>query len=176
MDIIEKYKSSIPEKLIKLWEEDGFSVYKDGLFKTVNPDDFEYVVEEWKSIQELFTLNFTSVHIIGYTSFGNLIIWVYKENEDSYLAMLDILHNKYEILVDDDFDFFWDVLLNDTGFLKKFFDVELFQQVMQKCGIVEKDECYGFVPLPALGGTKDVKLAEKVKLKEYLTICFQTFG
>ncbi|WP_347219113.1 T6SS immunity protein Tdi1 domain-containing protein, partial [Chryseobacterium sp.] len=94
----------------------------------------------------------------------------------SYLAVLDILYNQYEILVVEDFDFFWNVLLKDKGFLNKFFDYQIFNESIEKYSPLAEGECYGFVPLPALGGAKDVKYAEKVKLQEYLSICSQAFG
>ena len=44
---IERYRGKLPNQLLAYWEEHGWAGYADGLFWTVNPQEYEAVVEAW---------------------------------------------------------------------------------------------------------------------------------
>ncbi|BDM21800.1 hypothetical protein KMS_R15580 [Pseudomonas sp. LRP2-20] len=41
---IERYKGKLPDRLLQYWSEHGWCGYGDGMFWTVNPQDYESVV------------------------------------------------------------------------------------------------------------------------------------
>ena len=54
----------------------------------------------------------------------------------------------------------------DTGFTDDYFELPLYQEAVEKHGELDYTQCFGFVPLLALGGFKDVDHLDKVKILE----------
>lgn len=156
-----------------LWDAYGLASYGDGIFWTVNPQKYEWVIEELKEVNELFLIKGKKFYVFGRNSFGD-IFFLIESKERNSIGFFSILYNDYSIMGDDDFDFFFNFTLNEPLTFKRELSQELFNQCKEKLGSLKSDECYGFSPLPALGGDKDIKHAEKVKLKEYLSICAQS--
>lgn len=50
------------------------------------------------------------------------------------------------------------------------------ESVRAREGNLEDDECYGCVPLQALGGTASIETFKKVKYREYLELALQVTG
>jgi len=171
--IISQYKDILPEELIALWEKYGFFQIDNGLLWFVNPNDYKEVIEEWKNVNEMLTFDDSEYSVIARTAFGCLLIWV-GDGDNSYLARLNIITNEWSAPATN-MDFFFNVLLLDWTYKEDDLDEILFKECYENLGLLAPDECYGFVPLPALGGAKDVKFAEKVKLNEYLSICAQVW-
>lgn len=171
---ISQYKDVIPKELIFLWEKYGLFHIDNGLLWFVNPNDYVNIFEEWAEVNEMLTLEDRKYHVIARTAFGCLLILV-NNGIDSYLAQLNTLTNEWSVSANN-MSFFFNVLLLDYTYKEDDLDEILFKECYKDLGLLKPDECYGFVPLPALGGAKDVKLAEKVKLREYLSICSQVFG
>jgi hypothetical protein len=44
---LEKWRDKLPEQLLTYWQQEGWCEYKDGLFCTVDLDDYEDLVDEW---------------------------------------------------------------------------------------------------------------------------------
>lgn len=65
--------------------------------------------------------------------------------------------------------------LNDE-YITKNFELSLYQEVVRTYGELDYDYCFGFVPLLALGGPKDVNHLDKVKIIEHLYIITQLVG
>lgn len=173
-NVVEEYKNILPEEIIQALKEFDLFYIDNGLLWFVNPNDYVDILEEWAKANEMLTLEDRKYYVIARTAFGCLLIWVCNGN-NSYLSYLDILSNEWSV-PSTDMDFFLNVLLLDYTYKEDDLDEVLFKKCYKSLGLLKSDECYGFVPLPALGGAKDVKLAEKVKLKEYLSICSQVFG
>ncbi|BEV17158.1 hypothetical protein HBDW_39460 [Herbaspirillum sp. DW155] len=47
---IEKWRDKLPDQLLKYWEREGWCEYANGLFCTVDPDDYEDLVDEWQHL------------------------------------------------------------------------------------------------------------------------------
>lgn len=172
-ELLIEFKNEFPEDVSELWKNDGFSWYCNGLFRTVNPNDWKHIQQEWVD-SEFFTLDFKSIHVFGITALGFPMIWVNKPDESGYMAIFDILNDDYGVLFNGKFSFFWNVLLSDESYLKMKLDKDFIDSAYNKLGDLESDECFGIVPLPALGGDKNIEHVEIVKLNEYLNICAQS--
>ncbi|WP_017703740.1 GAD-like domain-containing protein, partial [Pseudomonas syringae] len=46
---IAKYKHRLPDQLLDYWADHGWSGYAEGLFWTVNPQDYEEILDQWLS-------------------------------------------------------------------------------------------------------------------------------
>jgi hypothetical protein len=51
-----------------------------------------------------------------------------------------------------------------------------FLSALERLGYCAYDECYGYFPALALGGSEKVENLQKVKLREHLSLLFQMVG
>ncbi|MDY4669113.1 MAG: DUF1851 domain-containing protein [Oliverpabstia sp.] len=67
-------------------------------------------------------------------------------------------------------------LLEEASFRKKYFDIGLYQEAVQKFGELKEEECFGFVPLLALGGKENVEHLQKVNVKVQIELITKFIG
>ena len=70
---LEYYHGKLPNKLLAYWQAYGWCGYADGLFWTVDPEEYDSVVEAW--IGETEFMEQDAYHIIARTAFGGLYFW-----------------------------------------------------------------------------------------------------
>lgn len=68
--------------------------------------------------------------------------------------------------------------LFDSGFVSKEYRKNvlwesLHKKAIKKLGLLTEDECYGFAPLPALGGDYKAEYLIKTNIREYLSLLSQ---
>lgn len=170
---IEKYQDILPPQCIELWRTYGFSGISNGLIWLVDPDSYEPIREDWEQANDLLTVEGNKYYLIGRTAFGDLIFYVSKSG-DGYFSMVDVSYNDYQVLSSQNLSFFFNILLDDESFVEMKFLELLFKACHTKLGTLAPDECYGFAPIPVLGGDKHIDYASKVKMQEYLSICAQS--
>lgn len=73
MSAIQKWRGKIPDRLLKYWQAEGWCGYANGLFWTVNPDDYEDLVDEWLAGTPIEQLD--RFHVIARSAFGGLFLW-----------------------------------------------------------------------------------------------------
>ena len=162
-EVIKKYKDQVPEELVQIWEEDGLGTFLDGYLKVINPDEYLELV------QETYFRGDISIPIFA-TAFGDLITW--EKNE--FLGII-----KYK---DGTFDIFLENLslfikfLPDKSFTDDYFELPLYHEAVEKYSSLNYTQCFGFVPLLALGGFKDVDHMDKVKVLEHIYLMYQLTG
>lgn len=162
-EVIEKYQNQVPAELLQIWQEDGLGTFLDGYLKVINPDDY------LELLQNSYFRGEISIPIFA-TAFGDIITW--EKNE--FLGII-----KYK---DGTFDIFLENLslfikfLPDKSFTDDYFDIPLYKKAVAKHGQLAYDECFGFVPLLALGGFKDVDHMDKVKVLEHIYLMYQLTG
>ena len=66
--------------------------------------------------------------------------------------------------------------LPDESFTDDYFDLPLYYAAVERYGSLDYTQCFGFVPLLALGGFKDVKHLDKVKMYEHILLIVQLVG
>ncbi|MDO4658763.1 T6SS immunity protein Tdi1 domain-containing protein [Streptococcus sp.] len=64
----------------------------------------------------------------------------------------------------------------DNEYITKKFELDLYRQAVAKQDQLAYDECFGFVPLLALGGFKDVDHMDRVKVLEHIYLMYQLTG
>jgi hypothetical protein len=168
---IERYKGKLPSQLLDYWSEHGWSGYGDGVFWTVNPQEYEGVVASW--LEETNLQPADTYHLIGRGAFGNLYLWGERTGASLYITSQLSRYAVHESIYTGDqmnkgFQSFLlsiDADLNDYG--------DLFKPAKKKLGTLCHDEMYGFVPALILGGPDTLNHLEKVKAVEHLTILSQ---
>ena len=104
------------------------------------------------------------------TAFGDVITW----EENKFVGIVKYKYGSSEIMISN-FDLFL-ILLNDDSFVSKFFQLDLYKKAVETYGELAYDECFGFVPLLALGGKETVDQIKKVKIREHIALITELAG
>ena len=162
-EVVDKYRDKVPAELVQIWEEDGLGTFLDGYLKVINPDEYLELV------QETYFRGDISIPIFA-TAFGDIIVC----EEKQYLRMV-----KYK---DGVFNTIFEKLplfikfVNYKDFTDDYFELPLYYEAIEKYGPLDYTQCFGFVPLLALGGFKDVEHLDKVKIYEHILLITQLAG
>lgn len=178
-DSITRWRGRLPEQLLTYWRQEGWCGYASGLIWTVDPDDYEDLIDEWLEDTPLERLD--SFHVIARTAFGKL--FACGEKVGPALDIASLTHSLYALASDlrpkspADLDFEvrglfagstrrgCDLVANDkTG---------LFDRALQKLGPLAPDEMYALEPALAAGGSIALENLVRVKLDPHLTILRQ---
>ena len=167
---IDRYRGKLPDQLLAYWEEYGWCGYADGLFWTVNPQEYEPALEAW--IGDTPFMEQDAYHVIARSAFGKLYLW--GEESGETLTVFTPASICFASPPDDDIDRDFQMRLFFGGLSLDSNDVEgLFAPALQKLGRLTHDDMYGFVPAPALGGTLTLAHLQKVKAVEHLAFIAQ---
>ena len=66
----DKWRDKLPDQLLTYWKEEGWCAYGNGLFWTVNPEEYEDLIDEWLESTKLEQLD--SFHVVARSAFGDL--------------------------------------------------------------------------------------------------------
>ncbi|QIQ72691.1 hypothetical protein HBB04_03091 [Pseudomonas coronafaciens] len=168
---IDRYKNKLPNQLLEYWKDHGWSGYAQGIFWTVNPQDYEELLEQWLVGTDIFEQD--NYHVIARSAFGKLYVWGERQGScltiNSYLARYTPRTSKF---TGEKLDFGIKVFFSSKKPDESDLD-DLFRPALEKLGPLKSDEMYGFVPALALGGPMELKNLQKVKTIEHLTFLSQ---
>lgn len=168
---IDRYRGKLPDQLLAYWQEHGWCGYADGLFWTVNPHEYEPVLEAW--IGDTKFMEKDAYHIIARSAFGGLYFWGEKTGDSLILfAPGSYCIPSESILVGEKMNFGVQVFFGSLSRRDNDFS-GMFAPALKKLGRLKHDEMYGFVPAIALGGPAKVDHLQKVKAVEHLVILAQ---
>lgn len=168
---IQRYRGKLPDQLLSYWEEHGWCGYADGLFWTVNPQEYEPVLEAW--IGDTPFMEKDAYHIIARSAFGDLYFWgektgrslkIFAPGAYCYPAESIFVGEKMNLGV----RIFFSMISRDRNDF-----AGMFEKAYNKMGHLKNDEMYGFVPALALGGPSTIDHLHKVKAVEHLIILAQ---
>lgn len=166
-----RYKNKLPDQLLTYWIDHGWCGYADGIFWTVNPQDYEEILEHWLTDTDIHGLD--NYHVIARSAFGKLYVWGERKGScltiNSYVARYTPRTSKF---TDEKLDFGIKVFFSSKKPNESDLD-DLFKPALEKLGPLKSDEMYGFVPALALGGPMELKNLQKVKTIEHLTFLSQ---
>ena len=162
-EIIKKYSSTLPKTLIEIWKSQGLGTIMDGYLKIINPDEYDEV------FKDSYFASDVAIPIIV-TAFGDIITW----EENKYVGIVQYRYGKSDLMIKR-FDIFL-MLLKDNSFTKKFFNLEMYKDAVSLYGTPNYDECFGFVPILAIGGSEKVDNLKIVKTKEHIALINELAG
>ncbi|MFJ4112030.1 GAD-like domain-containing protein [Pseudomonas sp. NPDC089758] len=173
---IAKWKDTLPPVLIQYWQDEGWAGYGNGIFWTVNPDDYEHLKDTWLKDTPIEFLD--RFHVIARSAFGNLYLCGEKTghsasvicNNNEILALKSRLKPKE--------------LANQNMTIQSLFGTSelddydntdsngklLFERALKKYGPLAVDEMYGFEHALVAGGKPSLENLRKVKLDPHLLI------
>ncbi len=171
---VERYRGKLPDQLLAYWQEHGWSGYADGLFWTVNPQEYEPVLDAW--IGETPFMEEDAYHLIARSAFGDLYLFGEHHGKKLHIVAPDsrMLPPRKGI---QDLNlsirtFFGSQSRNACDFSDAR-GTRLFPPALKILGRLAPDEMYGFVPALALGGTATLEHLQKVKAVEHLVFLAQ---
>mgnify|MGYP002516227660 CR=1 FL=1 len=162
-ELFQKYKTIVPDELIKIWENYGLARLMGGYLKVINPEDYQEL------INETYFRGNISVPILT-TAFGDIITL----EEGQYIGMVKYKNGKVVMLAKNFERFLQN--LEDDYFLEKYFQIFQYTEAVNELGKLEQDECFGYVPLLGLGGSEKVQNLKKVKIREHIELISQMVG
>lgn len=162
-ETIQKYTGKVPSELIDIWTHLGYGTFMNGYLKIINPDDYADLLND-----SYFRAD-TAIPVLA-TAFGDIITW----EKDEFVGIVEYRYGRSRIMISD-FDLFL-MLLKDDSFIKDFFQMDMYKQAYDKLGSLNYNECYGYVPLLALGGTENVSNLRKAALKEHIAVITELAG
>lgn len=166
-----RYRNKLPGQLLRYWEEYGWCGYADGLFWTVNPQDYEHILTEWLADADVCKQDVC--HVIARGAFGELYVWGEKSGECLTITPCMSRYSHHSpVFTGEEMDFAVRVFFSSMK--REYNDFEgLFDPALSKLGKLKADEMYALVPALALGGSIDLKNLEKVKIIEHLEFLSQ---
>ncbi|KPY87574.1 hypothetical protein ALO97_03442 [Pseudomonas syringae pv. tagetis] len=168
---IARYKNKLPEQLLRYWEDYGWCGYAEGLFWTVNPQDYEDLLTDWLAGKEVFKND--NYHVIARSAFGELYLWGEKGADSlSITSYMSRYSTNNSIFAGGEEDYGIRVFFSSMQLEHNDLD-SFFEPALKNLGQLQSDEMYGFVPALALGGQMELKNLQKVKTIEHLTFLSQ---
>ena len=152
--------SVVPAPMLDLWREHGWAGYGGGLFWTLDPRHVADLLPEWELAPPASVA-------VGRDAFAN--VFLLSEGE---VYQLDV-HTGEPMLVGSSLDMLFAACLAKESYRKSYMRSDLFDAARARCGSLAPDECYGFFPAPALGGSLDVASVRRVKYYEHLQLLAQ---
>jgi hypothetical protein len=159
--LIAKYRALIPPEVMTVWEQYGFGTFCDGYLKVVNPDEYADLLAD--TYQLTSTPSLGPPVVLFATAMGDLLIW-----EQGYVELIDYRHGRTDT-VGKSFKWFFRDLAEDSYLDERLF-WEPYPAARERLGEPAFDECFGYVPLLALGGPETADHLEKVKLREHIAL------
>lgn len=162
-EIIQKYTKALPKALIEIWKNQGFGTIMDGYIKIINPDEYNEVFKDSYYRSDIAIP-------IAVTAFGDIITW----EKNKYVGIVQYRYGKSDVMIIG-FDLFL-MLLKDSSFTKKFFNIEMYKKAVALYGNLNFDECFGFVPILVMGGSEKAESLKIVKAKEHIALINELAG
>jgi hypothetical protein len=176
-----KWSGKLPNQLLTYWRQEGWCSYGQGLFWTVNPDNYEYLVDQWLADTPLEQID--SFHVFGRSAFGDLYLCGERSGSNATICcsinaitvVPKELKSKDEEPKDSSIRAFFAASFVSDFDRTDLFKKPLFSRALSKLGTVAVDEIYGFEPVLVLGGKPVLDNLRRVKLDQHLTMLRQ-FG
>lgn len=160
-DFIGIFKPIVPEEFIYVWEEFGLGSFMGGYMRVIDPRAFAELAEEvvsWgKQCVPLMV-----------TALGDMLVW---DVEAHSLEMIFCRYGIYKLWKDDFFQ-----LLGDKSFVESELEPTNYDEAVKLYGVPDFDECFGYVPLLALGGGETADHLKRCKVREHIYLISQMAG
>ncbi|WP_172916013.1 GAD-like domain-containing protein [Capnocytophaga canimorsus] len=179
-ELIDKYTGVLPEPILEVWRRTGFGIYEHGFVQFVNPDEWEFVFDYIDLIND-------PVVVIGITALGDLITWEGKGagGQGNHINVVFVNDCDDDVVGGTD-PAFWlgydfdvnmeDETHEDFHYNVKEYRSKNYQKIKRVLPPLKYGECYGYTPIPALGGKKSYKTLQVVDAKTYVDMIGQATG
>jgi hypothetical protein len=168
-ELLVQYRDRVPPELLDVWEQYGFGTFRDGYLKIVNPAEYAELLADTYEHTSTPAPTEASPLVLFATAMGDLLVW-----ERGYLVLVDYRHGTTDT-VGKNLNLFFKNHADDYNPRERL-QWEPYPAARARLGEPAFDECFGYVPLLALGGPETVDHLEKVKLREHIALISQFTG
>lgn len=158
---IEAYRDRLPDELLRIWETQGYGTAVNGFLKIIDPDRYAARLQGCLPSAEMIP--------IFATGMGDVIVWngsAIRSVEFRHLTVRG-LGNSFTRL---------SKFIRDDVLLNEFFHWEPYPAAVERLGSLEFDECFGYLPILAIGGAENVENLEKLQIFEHIQMITQLAG
>lgn len=146
--------------LIDFWSEYGEGRFSNGLLYICNPNEKQLVLD--------FFFPEKVVYPLIISSFGNI---VFTDLEKIFYISPIYGWYRQDAL---NFELLFEILLKREDYLEGAYDLDFHKECIEKFGLLERDEIFGFEPAVALGGNdEDIKSVKKFQMDAHLAFLAQ---
>ena len=161
--LIDEYAKVLPKELINMWKEYGYGCFLNGYLRIINPKEYQQL------LSETYFCGACSVPILT-TAFGDII----TVEDDQHIGMVKYKYGDFDIIAKNFGRFIQN--MPDECFQQDYFELEKYEEAVQKYGRLDNDKCFGYTPLLALGGNEKVDNLTIVNTKEHIMLITQLVG
>jgi hypothetical protein len=155
--------AKVPASIASEWRSFGFGAYGEGLLWTPMPDESFLNPDDWPA------LDGTGIEVLR-TAFADVCLW----QGGRFLKLNP--HSGKSFSYNTSAEVLFDSVMIEKHFRKSVLLEDLFHKARKRLGDLSSDECFGFAPLPALGGAIAEEYIIKAKMREYIAMAAQVLG
>ena len=167
----------LPPELLAFWREYGLGMWLNGKFQFCRPADYADLVDQiFEDDPDLLPSN---THMVGFSAFGELLLW----NEQHKRVLVDLVWLTARVRAfdarkpDAPAGFPIATPLSRLGYEGSFDVFEqtdaaepLFARALARLGPPDLGQCYGFVPMLALGGSAKLDRIERLDASVHFSL------
>ena len=169
-DYIRKYNNLVSEKLISFWRRAGIGIYCNGLFRTIKPDVYQYIIED---CYPMYDYEIVTPFMI--TVFGDIFAYVKNCVIGDYIVFINIRYGTFKIL-SGNIEILLNIVIFNKSCLENWFSLNEYSAIKEVKAIPKIDACYGYVPALVAGGKDCVNNIQIVKITPYIDMVIQLTG
>lgn len=170
-----RYENVLPPALLRIWREEGWCGYADGLFWTVDPSEYAELVEDWLVDTPYAELD--DFHVIARSAFGDLYAWGRRNNRSLVVAC-----PTSAVIADESrlrrpaedagraLGIFFAAKDRDACDMLDEQGSPLFERARRRLGQLAPNEVYGFEPALFAGGKRCVESLARLDLFAHLAV------
>lgn len=169
---IAKYADTAPKELIALWQEVGLGIFCNGLFRVINPADYQEFVDEY--YQRGYNEGAIPFMV---TAFGDIFVYVKSSLKqlNNHIIYLNMRYGTFQLFTDN-FNLLFNLILFKNDSLEFRYKLGLYPRIKERLGVPQADECFGYVPALSAGGEDTDEHIQVVKIFPYIDIAAQFIG
>jgi hypothetical protein len=167
--LLEQYEGVLPASILQLWRDYGFGLFMDGYLRLVNPNDWQHFVN--CNVQKS---NFNYIPI-AVSAFGDVFVW--KTKGDGYIEFYNFRHSTFTTLsTHSGIDILFDIKFVDQDYIWSKLNCPDYIAIKTRLGVPAYGQCYGYVPLLALGGSERIEQLQLVDAQVHMELMAQVSG
>jgi hypothetical protein len=161
-ETIERYAGRVPEPVVTAWREHGAGLAGDGYVRLLDPDHAREMLDGVLGMPD------AAVPVFA-TALADLVLWIEPLFHVVRFrwGVVETLHFDATLLLAD---------LQKDEVLDGVLERAPYTQAVGRLGVPGIDECFGYVPLLALGGSTDASYLDRGGLWEHLAVIVQLVG
>lgn len=161
-ETIDRYAGRVPEPVRAAWREHGTGLVGDGYVRLLDPDHATTMLDGVLGMPD------GTVPVMT-TALADLVLWIEPMFHVVRFrwGVIDVLHFDAAMLFAD---------LQRDEMLDDILERPPYTAAVPRLGVPGIDECFGYVPLLALGGSQDPAHLDRGGLWEHLAVIMQLVG